>query len=138
MVHNNCEGCFVRCGDIFYRLSFRNCSDFCCILSFMLFTACQSMGAVKSWFFVSLRSIMRLCRLNIFSSESKRALPRFSFVITQNGLLYIIENTQPWNESVSIICASAKARSHWVGGGTTRSFMLVPRFNNHISSFAFT
>ena len=53
----------------------------------------------------------------ISNNDSKRELPRSLFEITTKGLLNIIENTHPWNESVITNDASIKALNHFSTGG---------------------
>lgn len=41
-----------------------------------------------------------LSKLKVWNREEKRVAPLFSFIKRMNGLLNIMENTTPWNESV--------------------------------------
>ena len=67
-------------------------------------TRCSSSG-------VGLVSNLSL-RPKVFRSDSKRALPRDLFPRQTNGLLKMIANTQPWNESVTKYLQSRIKRSH--------------------------
>ena len=92
-----------------------NLNDFSCHSFFIELTLSQSIDSVMSILLISFTSILRFSKSKIFSSESNLALPRSLLPITQNGLLKMIENTQPWNESVKTIFASMNARNHLVG-----------------------